>query len=103
MKEAQKEALHAKWYNFEDYKKDDYREVFNHEALHLDYIYKNSAHLNDIQFDEVIKELKLDTYDVLEKVVEDIEEVGLDYISMMGLGMSTKDWKIFINERKDEK
>ena len=100
MKNAQKEMLHKKWYDFEDYKENDYREVFNYEALYIDDVYRNGVHLNDILFDEVIEELNYDTYEVLEKVIDDIESVGFDYISMLGLGMSIKDWKTFINERK---
>ena len=100
MKNAQKDMLLKKWYNFEDYKENDYREVFNYEALYIDDVYRNGVHLNDIQFDEVIEDLNYNTYEVLEKVIEDIESVGFDYISMLGLGMSIKDWKTFIKERK---
>lgn len=103
MQEKQRNLLHKKWYDFDDYKENDYREVFNHEALYLDDIYRNAAHLHDIQFDETIKELNYDTYEVLEKIIDDIEEVGLDYVSMMGLGMSIKEWKTFIKEQRKVK
>ena len=34
-------------------------------------------------------------------IIEDIEDVGIDYVSMMGLGMSIKEWKTFIKERRN--
>ena len=95
-----RELLHKKWYDFDDYKENDYREVFNHEALYLESIYRNAAHLHDIQFDDTIKELNYNTYEVLEKIIDDIEEVGLGYVSMLGLGMSIAEWKTFIKERR---
>ena len=100
--ETQRNLLHKKWYDFDDYKENDYREIFNHEALYLDDIYRGAAHLNDIQFDEVIEELNYNTYEVLENVIDDIEEVGLEYVAMLGLTMSIKEWKTFIKERKKE-
>ena len=103
MEETQRKLLRKKWLDFDDYKENDYREVFNHEALYLDDIYRNGAHLHDIQFDDTIKELNYNTYEVLEKIIDDIEEVGLDYVSMLGLGMSIKEWKIFIKENKEAK
>lgn len=102
MEETQRKLLHKKWYDFDDYKENDYREVFNHEALYLEYIYRNAAHLHDIQFDETIKELNYDTYEVLEKIIDDIEEIGLDYVSMLGWGMSIAEWKIFIKENRED-
>lgn len=101
-RQEKKELLHRKWYDFNDYKENDYREVFNHEALYLDDIYRNGAHLNDIYFDETIEELNYDTYEVLEKIVEDIENVGLDYISMLGIGMGVQEWKTFIKRNKED-
>ena len=97
-KETQRKLLREKWLDFDDYKENDYREVFNYEALYLDDIYRNGAHFNDIQFYDTIKELNYDTYEVLEKIIEDIEEVGLDYVSMLGLGMTIKEWKGFIKK-----
>ena len=101
MKNTKRELLLSKWYDFKNYKENDYREVFNHEALYLDDIYRNGAHLNDIDFDETIKELNYDTYEVLEKIIEDIEDVGIDYVSMLGLGMSVKEWRELINEKSN--
>lgn len=98
-KEIQKELLYKKWYNFDDYKENDYREVFNYESLYLDDIYRNGAHFNDIDFFETVEELNYDAYEVLEKIIENVENVGIDYVSMMGLGMSIKEWKTFIKER----
>lgn len=100
MKKTQRELLHEKWYDFKDYKENDYREIFNHEALYLDDIYRNGAHLNDMDFDETIKALNYDTYDVLEQIIKDIEDVGIDYISMLGLGMSITEWENLINESR---
>ena len=96
MKKTQRELLHKKWYDFKDYKENDYREVFNHEALYLDDIYRNGAHLSDVDFDEKIKELNYDIYVVLDEIIKDIEDVGIDYISMLGLGMSVEEWKKLI-------
>lgn len=99
--ETQRELLNKKWYDFDDYKENDYREIFNYEALYLDDIYRNGAYLHDIDFDAVIKELNYNTYEVLEKIVDDIEGVGINYVSMLGLGMSIEKWKEFINENLD--
>lgn len=100
MEETQKGILCKKWYNFEDYEENDYREVFNYEALYIDDVYRNGVFLSGMYFDEAIEELNYNTYEVLEKIIEDIENVGFDYISILGIGMSTEDWKTFIEESK---
>ena len=99
-KEKQMTLLYKKWYDFEDYKENDYREVFDYEALYIDDLLLNVIHLNEINFYDKIEELNLNKYEVIEKIIEDIEEVGINYLSMLGLGMSTKEWRKFIKEVK---
>lgn len=96
MEKTQRELLYSKWYDFKDYKENDYREIFNLEALYLDDIYRNGAFLSDIDFDEKIKELNYDIYVVLDEIIKDIEGVGIEYISMLGLGMTIEEWKKFL-------
>lgn len=97
-KERKIELLIKKWYNFNDYKENDYREVFNYESLYIGRILLNVIHINDINFDEVIEELNYNKYEVIEHIIEDIESVGIDYVSMLGMGMSVKEWKKFIKD-----
>ena len=93
-----RELLINKWYDFKDYRADDYRQVFNYEALYLDEIYRGGAHFVDVGFHDIIEELNYNIYEVLEKIIQDVEDVGIDYISMLGLGMSIKEWKTYIKE-----
>lgn len=82
--------LSEKWYDFDSYTHDDYREIFNREDLWIDDVDGDCIVIGESSY------IEGNLMWAMEQIVNDIADAGFKCIAMSGFTLTPNEWLVEI-------
>lgn len=82
--------LNDKWYDFDSYTHDDYREIFNREDLWIDDVDGDCIMIGESSY------IEGNLMWAMEQIVNDIADAGFKCIAMSGFTLTPSEWLVEI-------